>query len=154
MPEAGEITEAQIRRHKGLDKTRFRSEKTRSVRFIKRGLLIARMCEYMDTKPGSWFHLSTGYNNKKLTAYLDSMKGTWPWNIEACKWTPGKILMITREQTWLEFARDQRIPVREPHLRILRLTTDECADLNSRFVRAYKRAINRLEKHHGHYNHQ
>jgi hypothetical protein len=142
-PEPGEITEAQVRRHKGLSREEFKSEKTKGMRFIKRGLIIHRFCEWMDTKPVSWYQMSTGFGDAKLQRHLKTLSGTWPWNIKACKWTPGKMLMALRESAWKEFE-STGIPVKEPHLRVMRLAVDEADNLNRRFAAAYKRAINRI----------
>lgn len=143
-PEPGEITEAQVRKHKGLSKEQFKTEKTKSLRFIKRGLVINRFCEWIDSRPSSWFHMSTGYDDPKLQRFIINLKRSWPWNIETCKWTPGKILMALREQSWADFEKHQNFSVREPHLRVLKLSVEEASIINRRFASAYKRAINQL----------
>lgn len=143
-PEPGEISDAQIRKHKGLSRDEFKTEKTKSLRQIRRALIINRLCDFMDTRPPQWFHLSTGYSDPKVRKLCRKLRRQWPWNIASCKWTPGKILMSLRENTWKEFASTHKISIREPHLRMLKLSVEQASFINRRFVDAYKRAMNAL----------
>lgn len=146
VPEPGEISDAQIRRHKGLSAPEFKSEKIKAIRWIRRGIIINRVCEWMDSKPPRWFHLSSGFNDPEVSTLVSTLKKEWPWNIPTCNWTPGKILMVLRDQTWEEFEAAQGQCVKEPHLRTLRLPLERAREIQSTFVLAYKRAINNLKE--------
>lgn len=144
IPEAGDISEAVIRKHKGLTIEQFREEKTKALRYIKRGIIINRMCEWMDRQPDTWFQLRTGYSDPELQTHLSNLKRSWPWNIPTCNWTPGKMLMVLKEQSWEQFSEHQKLAVREPHLRILKTSLDEARKTIDLFGKAYQQAINAI----------
>lgn len=141
IPEPGELREAQIRKHKGLTPDDFKSEKTRALRFVKRGTVLLRFSEWEDQQAPEWFQLRAGYEDRNLREWFTQRLTVWPWNISVCNWTPGKMLMALRESSWTEFSKTHKMAASEPYLRILRLSAEEAEDMRLKFVHAHKRVI-------------
>jgi hypothetical protein len=98
----------------------------------------------MESRPHNWFKLSSGYKRRSVQKLLGTLVREWPWNLADCRWTAGKVFMALQESTWKEFEKTQGVSVKEPHLRMLKLSPDEAEAINCCFVKAYKKTINSL----------
>jgi hypothetical protein len=140
IPVDEDLSEADVRVFKNMTREGVKSERLRGTRWIKRGFTILKICEWMATKPKSWYHLSRVYKSKKVRK-VTAQLAEFPWSITDCKWTPGKILMVLRQSTWEQWEKETGNKVTEPHLRILRLTPEVVEQINKVYENAYHKLI-------------
>lgn len=140
IPDPQELSEAYVAQCKGLSIEELRSKRNRGMRAIERLLIVNRVVEWLDKKPTEYFKWSEAYQDSALSSWYRNFRASvYPFRITSIKWTIGKPLMIVLTKTWRDFYKEHPSIRREPHLRILGMSSIFAKGVVGQYKEAYKR---------------
>jgi hypothetical protein len=140
IPDPQELSESYIAQCKGLTIEEVRSKKNRGTRAIERLLIVNRLVDWLDKQSIEYYKWSCAYQDENLISwYRNFQPSVYPFRVPSIRWSIGKPLMVMLTRTWRDFYREHPSVRREPHLRILGMSSVFAKGVVGQYKEAYKR---------------